>query len=84
MSSVNPMIGILAVACCAARIPKSPPAANHIDARLDELRSKTGNKFNLLPILTPIDREVLAFDEAGPAKFFGHRDVLRCPSGTRE
>src|SRR5262249_44110660 len=57
---------------------------NDIDPRFDQFHRKFRNQFNALSILTPIDREVLALDEAGPPKLCEHRDVLRCFTWTGE
>jgi hypothetical protein len=61
-----------------------PTGRNDIDPRFDQFRRKFRNQFNTLSVLMPIDREVLALDEAGPPKFFEHRDVLRCSTWTGE
>ena len=77
ISSVLPRMGIVVVACCAARIAVSPVATMNIDLGFYQLRCKFRNQINARSNLMPIDGEVLAFNEARSSKFIKHYDPNR-------
>ena len=43
---------------------------------LDQVRHKFGNQMNALSVVAPIDREVLALDEAKPPKFIESHEPI--------
>ena len=53
-----------------------PADKNDIDMGLDQVRHKFGNQINALSVVAPIDREVLALDEARPPKFIERHEPI--------
>ena len=54
-----------------------PGDINDVDMSFDQLRHQFWNQISARSITAPLDREVLAVDEAKPPKFIDHRDKKR-------
>jgi hypothetical protein len=70
-------MGMVVVACCAARVAGSPAQKMTSTLALTKLGRYFRKLLGARLPAPPCDDEVLALDGAGPAQFVEHRDVMR-------